>query len=52
MNILSPFTHPQGVPNLYDFISSAEHKRIFFCLLLCPGEERNSYRFGTTWWWV
>jgi len=26
MKILSSFTHPQVVPNLNDFLSSAEHK--------------------------
>jgi len=26
MKILSVFTHPQVVPNLYGFICSAEHK--------------------------
>ncbi len=25
MEILSSFTHPQVVPNLYEFLSSAEH---------------------------
>jgi len=29
MKILS-FTHPQVVPNLYEFLSSAEHKRRYF----------------------
>jgi len=27
------FTHPQVVPNLYDSLSSAEHKRIYFIVL-------------------
>jgi len=27
MNILSSFTHPQVVPNLYEFLSSVKHKR-------------------------
>jgi len=27
---MSSFTHPQVVSNLYKFISSAEHKRIYF----------------------
>jgi len=27
MKILSSFTHPQVVLNLYEFLSSAEHKR-------------------------
>jgi len=26
----SPFTHPQVVPNLYEFLSSVEHKRRYF----------------------
>ncbi len=26
MKILSSFTHPQVVPNLYEYLSSAEHK--------------------------
>jgi len=30
MKILSSFTHPQVVPNLYEFLSSAEHKRRYF----------------------
>jgi len=29
MKILSPLTHPQVVPNLYTFISPAEHKTRF-----------------------
>ncbi len=91
MKILSSFTHPQVVPNLYEFLCSAEHKGIyseecgkqsssgapltlivFFFptmevngapkqpgyklsskyLPLCSAEQRNSYRFGTTWGWV
>jgi len=27
MKNLSSFTHPQVVPNLYEFLSSVEHKR-------------------------
>jgi len=27
---MSSLTHPQVVPNLYEFISSAEHKRRYF----------------------
>ncbi len=84
MKILSSFTHPQVVPNLYECLCSAEHKGryseecgkqsssgapltciVFFFLLWKsmvpqkqPGykllqniflEQRNSYRFGTTW---
>jgi len=30
MNILSSFTHPQVVANLYEFHSSAEHKGRYF----------------------
>jgi len=30
MKMLSSFTHPEVVPNLYEFISSAEHKRRYF----------------------
>jgi len=30
MKILSSFTHPQGVVNLYEFLSPAEHKRKYF----------------------
>jgi len=30
MEILSYFTHPQVVPNLYEFLCSVEHKRIHF----------------------
>jgi len=30
MEILSSFIHPQVVPNLYEFLSSAEHKRRYF----------------------
>ncbi len=87
MKILSSFTHPQVVPNLYEFLCSAEHKGRYFeerlfwgtidfhctkkntmevngapellCfphsskyLPLCSAEQRNSYRFGTTWGWV
>jgi len=32
MEILSSFTHPQVFPNLYEFISSAQHKHFFFIL--------------------
>ncbi len=91
MKILSSFTHPQVVPNLYECLCSAEHKGryseecgkqsssgapltsiVFFVptmevngapkqpgyklsskyLPLCSAEQRNSYRFGTTWGWV
>ncbi len=91
MKILSSFTHPQVVPNLYECLCSAEHKGryseecgkqsssgapltsiVFFpptmevngapkqpgyklsseYLPLCSAEQRNSYRFGTTWGWV
>jgi len=30
MNILSSFTHAQVVANLYEFLSSAEHKGRYF----------------------
>ncbi len=30
MKLLSLFNHPQVVLNLYEFISSAEHKRMYF----------------------
>ncbi len=30
MKILSSFTHPQVVPNLYECLCSAEHKGIYF----------------------
>ncbi len=30
MIILSLFTHPHVVPNLYEFLSSAEHSKIYF----------------------
>ncbi len=30
MKILSSFTHPQVVPNLYEFLCSAKHKRRYF----------------------
>jgi len=30
MKILSSFTHPQVVANLYEFLSSAEHKGRYF----------------------
>jgi len=30
MNILSSFTHPQVVANLYEFLSSVEHKGRYF----------------------
>ncbi len=91
MKILSSFTHPQVVPNLYECLCSAEHKGryseecgkqsssgapltsiVFFFptmevngapkqpgyklsskyLPLCSAEQRNSYKFGTTWGWV
>ncbi len=91
MKILSSFTHPQVVPNLYECVCSAEHKGryseecgkqsssgapltsiVFFFptmevngapkqpgyklpskyIPLCSAEQRNSYRFGTTWGWV
>ncbi len=92
MKILSSFTHPQVVPNLYECLCSAEHKGRYseecgkqsssgapltsfhsICfptmevngatkqpgyklsskyLPLCSAEQRNSYRFGTTWGWV
>ncbi len=84
MNILSSFTHPQVVPNLYECLCSAEHKGryseecgkqsssgYFFPTMevngaskqpgyklsskyfhFCSAEQRNSYRFGTTWGWV
>jgi len=30
IKILSSFTHPHVVPTLYEFLSSAEHKRRYF----------------------
>ncbi len=30
MKILSSFTHPQVVPNLFEFLCSAEHKGRYF----------------------
>ncbi len=30
MKFLSSFTHPQVVPNLYEFLCSAEHKGRYF----------------------
>jgi len=30
MKIMSSFTHPYVVPNLYEFLSLAEHKRRYF----------------------
>jgi len=36
MKILSSFTHPQVVPNLYEFLSSAEHERKYFEECLKP----------------
>jgi len=38
MKILSSFTHPQVVPNLYEFLSFAEHKGRYF---------ENDWNFGT-----
>jgi len=29
ITILSLYTHPQVVSNLYEFLSSAEHRKIF-----------------------
>jgi len=50
MKILSSFTHPQVVSNLYEFLSSAEHKGIYFEERLepnCSGEPLTSIVF--TW---
>ncbi len=68
MKILSSFTHPQVVPNLYECLCSAEHKgryseecgkqqfwgtSIFFPTTVWKSMvQRHSYRFGTTWGWV
>ncbi len=30
MKVLSSFTHPQVVPDLYEWVSSVEHKRRYF----------------------
>jgi len=30
MTILSSFTHPHAILNLYVFLSSAEHKKLFY----------------------
>jgi len=39
MKMLSSFTHPQDIANLYEFLSSDEHKgRYFF---------KNDWNFGT-----
>ncbi len=37
MKILSSFTHPQVVPNLYEFLCFAEHKGRYFEESLGPG---------------
>ncbi len=37
MKILSSFTHPQVVPNLYEFLCSAKHNRRYFEESLQPG---------------
>ncbi len=37
MKILSSFTHPQVVPNLYEFLCYAEHKGRYFEESLYPG---------------
>ncbi len=37
MTFLSSFTHPQVVPNLYEFICSAKHKGRYFEESLLPG---------------
>ncbi len=37
MKILSSFTHPQVVPNLHEFLCSAEHKGRYFEESLYPG---------------
>ncbi len=88
VKMLSSFTHPQVVPNLYKCLCSVEHKGrysgecwkqsssgapfLWFFFLLevnsalkqpgykltskylpwCLAEQRNSYKFGTTWGWV
>ncbi len=74
MKILSSFTLPQVIPNLYECLCSAEHKGRYSeeCgkqsnsgapltskqpgyklsskyFPLCLAEQRNSYRFRTTW---
>jgi len=75
------FKFCQVIPNLYEFLSFAEHKQLYGYIkscgapltstvwrnttvalapqrfsypynLLCSAEERESYRFGTTWGWV
>ncbi len=48
---LSPLTHPRAVPNLYDFLSSAELKRRYW-LQLCRQKIFIFFRFGMTWGWV
>ncbi len=37
MKIVSSFTHPQVVPNLYEYLCSAEHKGRYFEESLQPG---------------
>jgi len=41
MKILSSFTHPQVVANLYEFLSSSEHKGRYF------EEQLGPQLFGT-----
>jgi len=44
MRILSSFTHPQVVPNLYVFIGSAEHKGRFLQISIPIGyHSRKKY---------
>ncbi len=54
MKILSSFTHPQVIPNLYAFLCSTEHKGRKFVTRLFWGtidfhSRRNKY-YGSQWW--
>ncbi len=49
MNILSSFIHPQVVPNLFEFLSTAEHKRRDFeeCLFLLTSKNTMNYQHSS-----
>ncbi len=47
MKIMSSFILPQVVPNLYEFLSSSEHKRRY-CMVL---ETRTRHNLRVSEWW-
>jgi len=58
MKTLSSFTYPQVVANLYEFLSSAEHKGRYFkeglkpnsCLALLTSIVEKKKHHGSQWW--